>query len=160
MGVRDLWNGVRIGWLDLLHVMHSRNSGLQAIQRYRYFTHTLQFTVAHTLEFSVFTSHILATDLQQSHCHLKSQMESSFHSLIPFLPLYCSCQFRRLDSVQFLCCQAHILAGWRLETRLITSRLLTLSFWILVITTLHDPTEKNLCCLLIRCLAIDVLLLS
>jgi hypothetical protein len=54
--------------------------------------HTLQFAVTHALEFSVFTSRILATDLQQSHCHLKSHMKFSFHSLIPFLPLLCNCQ--------------------------------------------------------------------
>jgi hypothetical protein len=28
-------------------------------------------------------------------------MKYSVHSLIPFLPLFCSCQFRRLDTVQF-----------------------------------------------------------
>jgi hypothetical protein len=43
----------------------------------------------------------------------------SFHSLITFLPLLCNCQFRRLDSIQFLCFQGHILAGWRLETQVI-----------------------------------------
>jgi hypothetical protein len=40
-------------------------------------------------------------------------MKSSFHSVIPFLSLFCSCQFRRLYSIQ-----AHILAGWCPETRL------------------------------------------
>jgi hypothetical protein len=29
-----------------------------------------------------------------------------------------NCQSRRLDSIQFLCSRAHILAGWRLETQL------------------------------------------
>jgi hypothetical protein len=43
-------------------------------------------------------------------------MKSSFHCRIPFLPLFYNCQFRRLDSMQFLCSQAHIPAGWRLET--------------------------------------------
>jgi hypothetical protein len=42
-------------------------------------------------------------------------MKSSYHSLIPSLPLFCSCQFRRLGSIQFLYSQAHILAGWRLK---------------------------------------------
>jgi hypothetical protein len=45
-------------------------------------------------------------------------VKSTLHRLIPFLSLFCSCQFRRLDSIQFLCSQAHILAGRRLETRL------------------------------------------
>jgi hypothetical protein len=45
-------------------------------------------------------------------------MKSSCHKLISFLPLFCYRQFRRLDSIQFLCSQAHVPAGWRLETRL------------------------------------------
>jgi hypothetical protein len=48
--------------------------------------HTLQFTVTHALEFSVFYSRILGTDLSQHHCHFKSHVKSSLHSLIPFLP--------------------------------------------------------------------------
>jgi hypothetical protein len=48
-------------------------------------------------------------------------MKSYFHSLFPFLPLFCNCPFRRLDSIQFLCSQTHIPAGWRPETRLFTS---------------------------------------
>jgi hypothetical protein len=47
--------------------------------------HTLQFTVTHALGFSVFTNHILATDLSQSHCNFKSHVKSSLHRLIPFL---------------------------------------------------------------------------
>jgi hypothetical protein len=47
-------------------------------------------------------------------------MKSSCHGLIPFLPLFCNYQFRRLDSVQFLCSQANIPAGWSLQTRLIS----------------------------------------
>jgi hypothetical protein len=85
--------------------------------------HTLQFAVAHALGFSVFTSHSLAMDLSQPHCYFKSLVKSC-HSLVPFLPLFCSCQFQRLDSIRFLCSQAHILAGWHLETQLFTPRLL------------------------------------
>jgi hypothetical protein len=54
------------------------------LERYRYSTH-FQFTVAHALGFSVFTSRILTTDLSQSHCHVNSHITSSWHSLIPFL---------------------------------------------------------------------------
>jgi hypothetical protein len=79
--------------------------------------HTFQFKVTHAIRFSVFTSRILATDLSQSHCHFKSHMKFSFHSPIPFLPLFCSCQFRRLDSIQFL-------AGWVPETRLDSTNIL------------------------------------
>jgi hypothetical protein len=91
--------------------------------------HTLQFTVTHVLVFSVFTSRILATDLSQSHCNFKSHMESSFQGLIPFIPLFCDCQFRSLDSIEFLCSQAHILAGWRLEARTFTSDSTTRLFY-------------------------------
>jgi hypothetical protein len=45
-----------------------------------------QFTAAHALGFSVFTSRILATDLSQSHCNFKSQMKSSLQRLILCLP--------------------------------------------------------------------------
>jgi hypothetical protein len=42
--------------------IYIHNSGLQVVQRYRYSTH-FQFTIAHALGFSVFTSLILAMDL-------------------------------------------------------------------------------------------------
>jgi hypothetical protein len=61
--------------------------------------HPLQFAVSHALGFSDFTSRILATGLWQSHCHFKSHMKHSFPSLIPFLSIFCNCQFRRLDSI-------------------------------------------------------------
>jgi hypothetical protein len=48
-------------------------------------------------------------------------MKSSLHSLINFLPLFCNYHYRRLDSVQFLCSLAHILAGWSPEARLFSS---------------------------------------
>jgi hypothetical protein len=69
-------------------------------------------------------------------------MKSSFYSLIPFLPLFCSCQFRRLDSIQFLCSQAHMLAGWSLETRL------TLLNWTILYNCFARTKQKTqpLCC--------------
>jgi hypothetical protein len=45
----------------------------------------------------------------------------SFLCITPLLPLFCNCQFQRLDSIQFLCSRAHILAGWLLETQLFSS---------------------------------------
>jgi hypothetical protein len=75
MGVPD---GFWIGWLDLLDVIDSHSSGLQAIQHYRCST---QFTVHCCIR----TSRILATDLSQSHCNFNSHMRSSWHRLIPFL---------------------------------------------------------------------------
>jgi hypothetical protein len=47
--------------LDLLHLIHSHNSGLQAIQRYRYSTHF--FAVAQALGFSVLISRVLSLHL-------------------------------------------------------------------------------------------------
>jgi hypothetical protein len=119
--------------------------------------HSLQFTVTHTLGFSVFTSCILATELQQSHCHFKSHMKSSFHSLPPFLPLFCNCQFRGLNS-------ARIPVSWHPETRLFTPRLLFYTVRHFLITTLHEPRRKHSLyylgsVLLICCLTMVILLL-
>jgi hypothetical protein len=66
-------------------------------------------------------------------------MKSPLHCLIPFLPLFSNCQHRRLDSVQFLCSQAHILAGWRLETRLDSSTVQLNSYLL----SLHGPHGKH-----------------
>jgi hypothetical protein len=65
--------------------------------------HTLQFTVTqtHTPVFSVFTSHILATDSYQSYCNCSTHT-SSLHSLIPFLPLFCQLPTPELNSILIL----------------------------------------------------------
>jgi hypothetical protein len=102
--------------------------------------HTLQFSFTHALGFSVFTSRILATKLQQSHCHFRSHMKTSFPSLISFLPLFCNFQFRTLDSIQFLCSKVHIPLGWRLETWLCT---LCCPLKFFFITTLHGTQGKH-----------------
>jgi hypothetical protein len=67
-------------------------------------------------------------------------MDSSLLSLIPFLQFCCSCQFRRLDSIQFTCYQAHIPAGWPLETQLFTLCCLIELFFI---TTSHGSHGKH-----------------
>jgi hypothetical protein len=54
--------------------------------------HTFQFIAAHALGFSIFSSRILATELQQYHCHFTSHIKTSFHCLISFLQLF-STQF-------------------------------------------------------------------
>jgi hypothetical protein len=96
--------------------------------------HTFQFTIAHTLGFSVF---ILLSKRQISNSlTVISNQESSCHSLIPFLPLFCNCQFRRLHSFQY---QAHILTDWHPETWLFTLWCSIKSFFI---TTLHGPHGK------------------
>jgi hypothetical protein len=43
---------------------------------------TLMFTITHALEFSAFSSRVLATDLSQSHCNFNSHMKFSFYNLI------------------------------------------------------------------------------
>jgi hypothetical protein len=111
--VCDLSKGFRF---DLL-TPYAFNSGLQAIIALPLFPHTLQLAVTQALGFSVITSCILAKDLYQCQCYFKSHTKSSFHNLI-LLPLFCSCQFRRLYSIQFLFAQAYIPADWCLETRL------------------------------------------
>jgi hypothetical protein len=78
-------------------------------------------------------------------------MESSFHSLIHSLPLFCSSQ-------------THTPAGWSLETWLFSTRLLFASSECPFIPRRHGPRRKPASiakepCLLIRCLAMDVLLL-
>jgi hypothetical protein len=89
-------------------------------------------------------------------------MKSSLYSLIPFLPLFCNCQFRRIDSIQFICSQAPIPAGWRLETRL-DSMLLLPASELFLITTLHGPRRKHClsivdnACLQRRCIATEAI---
>jgi hypothetical protein len=102
------------------HLIHTHNSRLQAIQRFRYSTHF-------ALRFTVFTNRILATDLHLSHYHFKSLAKSSLHRLIPFLPLFCNWKFRRLDSLPLL---PSSYSG-RLASRNSTlhSRLHTLTTW-------------------------------
>jgi hypothetical protein len=121
------------------------NSGLQVITALS-LIYILQFTVTYALGFSAFTSRILATDLSQSYYHLKSHMKYYFHSLILFLPLSCKCQFRRLDSVQFLCSQARILVGWCLETGLLLfcTQLTQTTFFIHLQPLVTDHAENSL----------------
>jgi hypothetical protein len=59
--------------------------------------HTLQFTVAHALGFSVFPSRILATDLSQTQWHFKS-LEAFFAQSNFFLPLLCNCELNIIPS--------------------------------------------------------------
>jgi hypothetical protein len=61
--------------------------------------HTFHFTVTHALGFSVFTSHVLATDLSQSRRNFKLCMKSSFHVLI--FSCHYSVTATSKDSTQF-----------------------------------------------------------
>jgi hypothetical protein len=67
-------------------------------------------------------------------------MSLLLHRLIPFLPFLLShirLPSPRLDSVQFLCSQAHILAGWRLKTQI------TLLNWNLLYNHFARTTQKT-----------------
>jgi hypothetical protein len=99
--------------------------------------HTFQFTVAHALGFSVFTSRILVTDVSQSHCHFNSYMKSSWHSLIPFWPFL----FNRLGlpSPEL----DPILFRLLFRTPFYSAFTLLLSCRTLLITTLHRPHGKH-----------------
>jgi hypothetical protein len=152
-----LIDGFWIGWLDLLASWCTQFSEIQAINSANPDLHTLQFTVKHALCFTVFTRRILATDSWQSHCHFKSHMKSSSHRLNPFLPLFCNCQFWRLDSVQFLCSPSSY--PGKLASRNSTQFFSTELFFI---TTLHEPRRKHShsiagkACLQRRCIITEV----
>jgi hypothetical protein len=93
------------------------------------------------LGFSVFTSRLLAMGLSQSHWHFKSHVMSSLHCLIPLLPLFCSCQFQRLDYCSLLFKRPLSLYNPSARTP-----------WKTLSSVVKDA------CLQLRCLAIDVLL--
>jgi hypothetical protein len=72
-----------IGCIDTLYTVTGTTGNCSAIT-----ISTFYSSLLHPLVFLVFTSRILATDLYQSHCHFKSRMKSSLHSLISLLPLF------------------------------------------------------------------------
>jgi hypothetical protein len=118
--------------------------------------HTLQFNVTHPFGLSDFTSRILATYLSQSHCNFKSHVECSFHTLIPFLPLFCNCQTNSISLLPTSCLG-------RLASRNSTLHfMLQLPASEIFITTLHGPHRKRSLslvrkvCLQRRCIATEV----
>jgi hypothetical protein len=120
--------------------------------------HTFQFNFARALGFSVFTSHILATDLSQSHRNFKSHRKPSSHSLISFMPLFCNCQLNSIHSLY-----SGRLSSW---TQLYSVLLLLLGHVFRLcpfITPHHGPQNRAFnvkeVCLQLHYLAMDVLLL-
>jgi hypothetical protein len=97
-------------------------------------------------------------------------MKYSLHRLIPFLPLFCNCQFlssqvhisavgvSKLDLVQILCPQALIPAGWRLETTEFYAAIAR--FGTLLYNHFarrkHNPSLVEKACLQCRCIATEV----
>jgi hypothetical protein len=95
---------------------------------------TFQLTITHSLGFSVFTSHILATDLSESHCNFKSHLKFSLHRLISFVSFLLN---HRLPSPEL---------DPILSTTVVFSStvlLLLLSSRTLLITILHGPHGKH-----------------
>jgi hypothetical protein len=125
------------------HLLHTTRDYRQ-LQRYRYFTH---FTVHRCTHIRILSLHYSypGNGLITVSLSLQITHEVSLHRQILFLQLFCNCKFWRLDSVQFLCYQAHILAGWRLETRLCAA---TASFGNLPYNHFALATQKilPLCC--------------
>jgi hypothetical protein len=64
-----------IGFIDTLFTPLETTGNYSTVTK----LHTLQFTVTHTLGFSVFTSHILATDFQ--HSSYKSHWNCRIHEV-------------------------------------------------------------------------------
>jgi hypothetical protein len=126
--------------------------------------HTLQFTVTHALDNSVFTSRILATDLSHSQWQFKSHMKSSCNSLTPFLSLFCNCQFQRLDSILLPSLYPSRLASrnstFHSSSTVVLYSQSTFTFFVPLQPFDTDPTENTSVvkdvCLQFHCLTIDV----
>jgi hypothetical protein len=112
-----------IGFIDTLFTQLWTTGNYSAIAD----LHNLQFTVTHALGFSIF----IVVSWQRI-CN--SLTVISNHSLTPFLPLFCNCQFRRPNTIP------HISADWRPETRHFTSLYAAELFFI---TTFNGPRRKH-----------------
>jgi hypothetical protein len=118
-------NGVWIGFIDTLFTKlgTTGNTALSLV-------YTLYNSQLHTHEDYQSS---LVVSLQRSQCNFKSHMESSLHSLIPILLLFCNCQ---INSIPLL---PSSYPG-RLASRNST---LFFSTELLFITTLHGPNRKH-----------------
>jgi hypothetical protein len=133
-----------VGLYDWINAPYSDNSLLQAITALLlFYTHySSPLHTSYVYQSSRVVSwqrmyHSLTVTSYHTWCRL-------FRSLIPVLP-FCSCQFRRLDSVQFLRSQAHIPAGWRSETRPFTARLRLLGRRVKVKGMLRQTVSRSVC---------------
>jgi hypothetical protein len=81
--------------------------------------------------------------IYQSHCNYKSHIKSSFHSLIPLLPLFCNCQFRRLDSIQIPLLPSSYSGRLASGNSTLHFRILFCTAQHFFITILHVPRIKH-----------------
>jgi hypothetical protein len=144
---------------------YTLNSGLQVIQRYITDLHTLQFTVTHALGFSVFNSRILATDFITVSLSLQITHEVFFAPPNSFLAISSQSPSTSISRTRPSSWQ---LTQMNLSSAELSQRLTTTNSNDLLcpfITSQHGPRSKyslsivEKTCLLIRCLAMDVLLL-
>jgi hypothetical protein len=165
-------------FIDTLYTVFGTTGNYSAVTH----LHTLQFTDTHVVGFSVFTSRILATDfitISLSHQITYEVFFSQPNSLLAISSQSSS----TADSLSCIsrCSQAHILAGWRLETQLsllnwnhlynhfasTTQKLQPLYCWEGVFTApLHSNGSYSIVCVRVivvagmclpsRCLAMNV----
>jgi hypothetical protein len=95
-----------IGFIDPLITQ------LETTDNYNAITNRSHFTVHRYIRtrFSAFTSRILAKDFISPTATSNHTWSLIFTTWF-FLSIFYNCQFRRLDSIQFLCSHAHILAA-------------------------------------------------
>jgi hypothetical protein len=88
-----------LNWLDLLHVIHSHNSGLQVLRRYRCSAHfaVLRYTQTHWGSQSSLAVFCQRTD--NSLTAISHHTWSLFSTACLFLTFFCSCQFGKLDPI-------------------------------------------------------------
>jgi hypothetical protein len=131
--VRDLQTGLGwlIGFTDTLYILLGTTDNYRATV---ISTHTLHFTVTHALS----SQSSLVVSWQRIY---NSHNVTSNHTWSPLCTakfLFFFCHYSATaNSIQFLCSQTHILAGWSLETRL------SLLNWNLFYNHFAKTTQKT-----------------
>jgi hypothetical protein len=118
----DLKKRVWIGWLDLLHLIHSQLGTIG--------------NIALSLIYTLCSSPLHTHYGSQSSLGVSRQRIYNSRTVMHLLR---NCQFWGLDSTEFLCFQAHILAGWLPET----GSILYCSCWTLLYNHFERTTQKR-----------------